>query len=268
VTAILRVEEVSLAFQGVLALDNISLDVAPAVIHGLVGPNGAGKTSLLNVISGVVGQDRGRVFFQDREISRVPLYRRIRLGIGRTFQGVELIADLTVLENMLIGRHHLMRAGVLTGGLFIGRARREEIRHRRAVEEAIEFFELERYRRSRVGDLSFGVQKLVGMARAVCSEPRLLLLDEVASGLNPQEKEDLSRFVLRIKHTRDITIVWVEHDMRMIAQLADTVTVLDYGRVVAHGTPDKVLRDPEVQRVFLGTAGGPVLPDPEQAAEG
>ena len=249
---ILRVKGVSLRFKGLVALDSVSLDVPEGIIFGLVGPNGAGKTCLLNVVSGVLPQSEGQVFFNGREISDVPLHRRVDVGIGRTFQGVELIAELSVLENMLIGRHHLMTTGVITGGLYFGAARKEEIRHREAVEEIIEFFELERYRKSPVGMLPFGIQKLVGVARAICSEPRLLLLDEVASGLNSQEKQDLSRFMLRIKHTRQITMVWVEHDVRMVSELADDVMVLDYGRVVAQGSPDDVLHDPAVQRVFIG----------------
>ena len=254
--SILSVNNVSLRFKGLVALDSVSLDVPEGIIFGLVGPNGAGKTCLLNVVSGVIPQSEGQVYFDGREISDVPLYQRVDVGIGRTFQGVELIAELSVLENMLIGRHHLMTTGVIAGGLFFGAARKEEMLHREAVEEIIEFFELERYRRSPVGMLPFGVQKLVGVARAICSEPRLLLLDEVASGLNSQEKQDLSRFMLRIKHTRQITMLWVEHDVRMVSELADVVTVLDYGRVVAQGSPDEVLHDPSVQRVLLGRTAG------------
>ena len=251
---IVKVEGVSVHFKGLIALDKVDMEVSPGVIYGLVGPNGAGKTSLLNVISGVIPQSEGRVYFEGQEISPIPLHKRITAGIGRTFQGVELIPELSVVENMLIGRHHLMKTGVLSGGLFVGPARREEIRHREAVEKVIEFFELERYRNLPVGSLAFGVQKIVGVARAMCSEPRLLLLDEVASGLNTPEKEDLSRFMLRIKHTRKTTMIWVEHDVRMVSELADAVTVLDYGKLVADGSPDEVLHDLEVRRVFLGSA--------------
>lgn len=154
----------------------------------------------------------------------------------------------------MVGRHHLMRTGILAGGLWFGRARAEEIEHRRHVEEVIEFFELERYRRRRVGTLAYGIQKIVGVARAMCSEPRILLLDEVASGLNREEKEDLARFLLRIKFTRGIAMVWVEHDIRMVSELADHVAVLDYGRLVGLGETQAVLRDSAVQRVFLGAA--------------
>ena len=254
---VLRTDGVSLHFGGIVALDDVSIEVEAGEIFGLVGPNGAGKTTLLNAVSGVFPLTRGKVFFEDRDITGVPLHRRPEIGIGRTFQGIELFADLTVQDNLMLGRHHLMRTGVLSGGLFLGRAQREEIEHRRHVEEVIEFFELERYRKRRAGSLAYGIQKIVGVARAMCSEPRILLLDEVASGLNREEKEDLARFLLRIKYTRGITMIWVEHDIRMVSELADHVAVLDYGRLVRCGETQSVLRDPTVQRVFLGAAEEP-----------
>jgi len=249
---VIRVENVTVRVGGIVALDGVSVNVNAREIFGLVGPNGAGKTTLLNVISGVVPASKGRVFFEGNDITRIPLHRRVGIGIGRTFQGGELFADLTVLENLLLGRHHLMKAGVLQAGLFFGSARQEEYRHRQAIEEAVDFFELERYRKSAVGVLPHGIQKIVGVARAICSEPKLLLLDEVASGLNTQEKEDLSRFLLRLKHTRPITMIWVEHDVRLVSELADSVTVLDHGRAVISGTAEEALRNPKVRAVFLG----------------
>ncbi len=252
---ILRTEGLSLHFGGIVALDDVSIDVGQGEIFGLVGPNGAGKTTLLNAISGVFPVTKGKVYFEGRDISGLPLHRRPQIGIGRTFQGIELFADLTVQDNLMVGRHHLMRTGIISGGLLFGRAKREEIEHRRHVEEVIEFFEIERYRKRRVGTLAYGTQKIVGMARAMCGQPRVLLLDEVASGLNREEKEDLARFLLRIKHTRGVTMIWVEHDVRMVSELADRVAVLDYGRLVCCGAIDGVLRDPAVQRVFLGAFG-------------
>jgi branched-chain amino acid transport system ATP-binding protein len=250
--SVLRAQGVSLHFGGIVALDDVSISVEQGEILGLVGPNGAGKTTLLNAINGVFPLTKGSITFAGRDITGVALHHRARIGIGRTFQGIELFSDLTVQDNLMIGRHHLMCTGVLSGGLWFGRARREEIEHRRRVEEVIEFFELERYRKRRVGTLAFGIQKIVGIARAVCGEPRLLLLDEVASGLNREEKEDLARFLLRIKFTRGITTIWVEHDVRMVSELADHVAVLDYGRLVRFGATQGVLRDPAVQRVFVG----------------
>ncbi|MBM3573365.1 MAG: ABC transporter ATP-binding protein [Alphaproteobacteria bacterium] len=251
---IVTAQGVTLKFGGVVALDSVTISVNKGEIFGLVGPNGAGKTTLLNAISGVFPLSAGSVCFEGRDVTAVPLHRRVALGIGRTFQGVELFQDLTVQDNMMVGRHHLMKTGVLTGGLFWGWARSEEIAHRRRVEEFIEFFELERYRKRPVGALGYGIQKIVGLARAMCSEPRLLLLDEVASGLNRAEKENLARFMLRLKHSYDMTMIWVEHDVRMVAELTDRVAVLDYGKLVEAGESDKVLRDPRVREVFLGPA--------------
>ena len=250
---LLETRGASLHFGGIAALDGVSISVRQGEIFGLIGPNGAGKTTLLNAISGVFPLTAGAVFFEGRDISTVPLHQRPRIGIGRTFQGIELFADLTVQDNLMVGRHHLMQSGILASGLFIGTAKREEIEHRCHVEQVIEFFELERYRKRRVGSLAYGIQKIVGVARALCSEPRILLLDEVASGLNREEKEDLARFLLRIKHTRGITMIWVEHDIRMVSELADQIAVLDYGRLVQVGSAQAVLRDNDVQRVFLGT---------------
>jgi branched-chain amino acid transport system ATP-binding protein len=256
---LLETRGASLHFGGIAALDDVSISVRQSEIFGLIGPNGAGKTTLLNAISGVFPLTAGAVFFKGCDISTVPLHKRPGIGIGRTFQGIELFADLTVQDNLMVGRHHLMRSGILASGLFVGPAKREEIENRRNVEQVIEFFELERYRKRRVGSLAYGIQKIVGVARALCSEPRILLLDEVASGLNREEKEDMARFLLRIKHTRGITMIWVEHDIRMVSELADNIAVLDYGRLVQVGTAQAVLRDNKVQRVFLGT------PDPSPA---
>jgi branched-chain amino acid transport system ATP-binding protein len=261
----LSVQDVSLRFRGVIALDGVSLSVSKGMLYALVGPNGAGKTSLLNVISGVFRQSGGSVSFHGKEISKVPLHKRVSIGIGRTFQGVELVPELTVLQNVMLGRHHLMKRGVLSCGLFFGPGRREEIAHRVAAEHTIEFFELERYRNVTAGTLPYGVQKIVGLARATCTEPELLLLDEVASGLNRQEKENLSRFMLRMKHSRGITMIWVEHDIRMVSELADRISVLDYGRQIVQGEPDAVLKDPRVLDAFVGRAAQPERPDLRRA---
>lgn len=252
--SIVSTRDVSMHFGGIAALESISIDVRRGEIYGLVGPNGAGKTTLLNAVNGVFPLTRGRVVVDGTDITHIPLHERAGLGIGRTFQGVELFGDLNVQDNLMVGRHHLSRTGALTGGLFLGPARREEIDNRRRVEEVIEFFELERYRKKPVGSLAFGTQKLVGVARALCSEPRVLLLDEVASGLNREEKEDLARFLLRIKHTLGITMLWVEHDVRLVADLADSVSVLDHGYMVMTGEPEAVLHHPRVREVFVGGA--------------
>jgi branched-chain amino acid transport system ATP-binding protein len=252
--ALVEVTGIRVAFGGVVAVDDASVTVREGELVGLIGPNGAGKTSLLNAISGVVPLAAGRLVFDGRDITRVPLHARVGTGIARTFQGVELFPSLNTVDNLMIGRHHLMRANAITGGLFYGRARREEIAHRRRVEEIIDFLELERYRTLPVGVLPFGVQKLVGLGRAMAAEPRLLLLDEPASGLNHEERRDLARFMLRIKHDLGTTMVWVEHDVRMVRDLADRVVALRDGRKVGEGTPAEVLELEEVRRSFLGAS--------------
>jgi branched-chain amino acid transport system ATP-binding protein len=262
VQPLLSVHGAAVRFGGIAALDDVSIAVSPGTIYGLVGPNGAGKTTLLNAVNGVAPLAAGRVMLAGNDISHIPLHRRASLGIGRTFQGVELFTDLSVQDNLMIGRHHLMKAGILSAGLFWGPARREEIAHRRRIEELIEFFEIERYRKVPIGKLGYGTQKIVGLARAMCSEPIILLLDEVASGLNREEKEDLARFMLRIKHVFGLAILWVEHDVRMVAELVDEVAVLSYGRLVASGHPDDVFASSKVREVFLGISDTSVEPDP------
>jgi branched-chain amino acid transport system ATP-binding protein len=259
-STILEVDDLTVAFGGIQAVDRVSLEVERGELFGLIGPNGAGKTSLLNAISGVVPARTGSVRLDGREITSERLRKRVRLGIARSFQGVELFHELNVVDNLLIARHHLMRTGVLAGGAFFGRARREEVEHRARVEEVIEFFELGAYRAVPAGSLPFGVQKVVGLARGLCAEPILLLLDEVASGLNREEKQNLARYLLRIKHELGLTMIWVEHDVRLVTDLADRIAALDHGELLAVGAPADVLRVPEVQHSFLGVRIGA---DPE-----
>ncbi len=251
-TAVVQAEGITVGFGGVVAVDGASLTAHEGEVLSLIGPNGAGKTSLLNAISGAVPLRSGRVTFEGRDITSVPLHRRVHLGIARTFQGVELFPSLNTVDNLVIGRHHLMRTGVLSGGVFWGRARREEIEHRGRVEEIIRFLELEPYRTEAVGSLPFGVQKILGLARALCAEPRLLLLDEPASGLNHEERRDLARFMLRIKYELRTTMIWVEHDVRMVTDLCDRVVALQDGRKIGEGSAEHVLALPAVQQSFLG----------------
>ncbi len=227
-----------------------------------MGPNGAGKTALLNCVGGIYHLTEGRVVFEGREITNLPSYRIARLGVARSFQHAELFHHMTVLDNILVGRHIRMRTNVLAAALYVGPARAQEVQHRRAAEEVIDFLELERYRKRPVGDLSSGVQKLVGMARALAMDPRLLLLDEVSSGLTREEKEDLARYILRIKHDLGIGIIWVEHDMQLVLDLADRVVVLNYGEKIAEGPPAAIRMHPEVIRAYLGTEVGPALAAP------
>ena len=249
----LSLERLSLQFGGLLVLDTISLQIQPGELLALIGPNGAGKTSVLNCISGLYRPSDGRVIFEGRDISAYPPHAVADSGIARTFQQGGLFRHMTVLQNLLIGRHSHFRSNTFLDGIFWGRARRNEIAQRDVAEEIIEFFELEKYRNDLVAGVPFGVQKIVGFARALAMEPRLLLLDEPSAGLNRETKENLARFILRIRHEKRTSMIWVEHDMQMVADLADRIYVIDYGRYITEGPPQEVLNDPEVIEIYLGS---------------
>jgi branched-chain amino acid transport system ATP-binding protein len=248
----LALEQVRLNFGGLVVLDDVSFFVERGELFALIGPNGAGKTSVFNCISGLYRPQGGRIRFQGRDLIGVKPHEIARFGIARTFQHGELFPHLTVIENLLVGRHARFRTGILGESLFARRVRDQEVLHRRAAEEILDFVELGRYRHAPVDGLPFGRQKLVGFARALALEPKLLLLDEPSAGLNRDEREDLARFVLRIKHELGIPMIWIEHDMQMVADLADRLFVLDYGKPLAQGTPDEVLNDPRVIAAYLG----------------
>jgi branched-chain amino acid transport system ATP-binding protein len=248
----LTVEHLSLRFGGLTVLDDVSFAVEPGELLALIGPNGAGKTSVFNCISGIYRGDGAVRFHGNNLIGRAP-HEIARLGVARTFQHGELFAQMSVLENLLTGRHARIATNPIAEMLFLPSVRRAEVAHRKAVERIIDVVELERYRHAPVGALPFGVQKVVGFARALALEPSVMLMDEPSAGLNREEREDLARFILRIKHELKMTIVWIEHDMQMIADLADRIHVLDYGRTIAEGAPDAVLNDPNVLTAYLGT---------------
>lgn len=248
----LEVRNISIAFGGLQALTHVNLKVRPGEIYGLVGPNGAGKTVLLNCINGIYSPQKGSILFEGKEITKIHRHKVLSLGIARTFQHIELFHDMTVIENTLLGMHIHMKTGVIKGGLFWGPGRKEEERGRRKAEEILDFLELYPYRKQKVGNLSFGVQKIVGLGRALASEPKLILMDEIFSGLNREEKEDLARFVLRIVYEKRITIVWVEHDMKLITDLADRMCCLNYGEIICEGTPREVTSNPFVVEAYLG----------------
>jgi branched-chain amino acid transport system ATP-binding protein len=249
---ILSVDRLSMRFGGIVAVNELSFDAERRKITALIGPNGAGKTSVLNCVSGIYRGD-GSIRFRGQEISGHEPHRIARLGLARTFQHSELFPDMSVLDNLLTGRHTRIRTNPLAEMLFLPSVRREEVRNREGVERIIEFVELERYRHARVSNLSFGTQKIVGFARALALEPTLMMLDEPSAGLNREEREDLARFILRIKHELKITMIWIEHDIQMVADLADRIHVLDYGRSLAEGPPAEVLRDPRVISAYVGT---------------
>ena len=250
----LELERLSLRFGGLMVLDGISLAVDAGELFALIGPNGAGKTSVLNCISGLYRGD-GAIRFRGEDISRRPPNEIARRGLARTFQHGELFPQMSVLDNLLTGRHGRIHTSPLAEMLFLPSVRREEVRHREAAERIIEFVELERFRHAPVAGLPFGIQKIVGFARALALEPALMMLDEPSAGLNRDEREDLARFILRIKHELGITMIWIEHDMQMVADLADRIHVLDYGRTLAEGSPGEVLKDERVIAAYIGRAG-------------
>ena len=247
----LEITDLSLAFGGLTVLHRVSLAVEAAELMALIGPNGAGKTSVLNCISGLY-RGRGQISFKGREISGLPPRQIARLGVARTFQSGELFAHMSVLDNILVARHLALSTQPWAEALFLGKVRDAEVRQRRAVEAIIEFVELEAVRHADAGSLPFGTQKLVGLARALALEPSLLLLDEPSAGLSRDEREDLARFILRIKGELKLPMIWIEHDMQMVADLADRIHVLDYGRTLAAGPPQQVLADPAVVAAYLG----------------
>ncbi|HEX9050702.1 MAG TPA: ABC transporter ATP-binding protein [Anaeromyxobacter sp.] len=234
------------------ALTDVSLSVGAGTIHAIVGPNGAGKTSLLNCISGVYRPQRGTIRFDGKDLTHVAPATRTGLGIARTFQNIALFHGMTVLDNLLIGRHVHQRTGVVTGALYYGPGQREEIAHREIVEDLIDFLEIQHIRKKVVGTLAYGLQKRVELARALALEPKLLLLDEPMAGMNAEEKEDMARFVVETNEERGTTIMMIEHDMGVVMELSNRVTVLNFGERIADGTPDEVKRDRLVQDAYLG----------------
>ena len=249
----LALDRLTLRFGGLTVLDGVSFAVSSGELFALIGPNGAGKTSVLNCISGLYRGD-GAILLRGENIAGRAPHEIARRGLARTFQHGELFAHMTVLDNLLTGRHGRIHTNPLAEMLFLPGVRREEIRHREAVERIIEFVELERYRHAQVAGLPFGIQKIVGFARALALEPTLMMLDEPSAGLNRDEREDLARFILRIKHELKITMIWIEHDMQMVADLADRIHVLDYGKTLAEGAPGEVLRDERVVAAYFGKA--------------
>ena len=248
----LDIQDVRLRFGGVNALNGVGFKANDGELVAIVGPNGAGKTALLNCINGVYRPTSGHIILDGHDLITVPVDKIALARVGRAFQHAELFPHMTVTENLLVGRHLIMRAGIFSGAFYFGRARREEMEQRNRIEHIIDFFELYRYRDLPAGDLPYGAQKLVGVARALALDPKLLLLDEPSTGLMREEKENFARYLLRIRHELRLTVLWVEHDMQLVTDLADRIVVLNYGEVIADGTADAVRKMPKVIEAYLG----------------
>jgi len=247
-------EDIAIRFGGIRAVEGVSFAVAPGEVFSIIGPNGAGKTTIFNLISRIYNASAGRLVFAGEDITRIAAHRIAGLGIARTFQNIELFANATLLQNLLIGRHCHSQVGLLAQLAFLPSVRRAEIVHRERAEDVIAFLGLQRYRDQLIANLPYGIRKVVELGRALCTQPKLLLLDEPSSGLNVDETEEMAFWIEDIKKDLGITVIMVEHDMNLVSAVSDRVMALNYGRILAMGTAAEVQRDPEVIRAYLGGA--------------
>jgi branched-chain amino acid transport system ATP-binding protein len=248
----LSVDNISLSFGGIQALTGVSFDAQEGEILAIIGPNGAGKTSMLNCINNFYHPDRGEIRFAGHDLTHMPPHRIAQLGIARTFQNIALYTGLSTLDNLMAARHIHMRAGFLQSLLYWGPAHQEDLAHRQAVEEIIDFLEIQHVRKAIVGALPYGLRKRVDLGRALAMEPHLLLLDEPMTGMNQEEKEDMARFILDIHERHGKTILLIEHDMGLVMDIADRVVVLDFGRKIAEGGPEEIRHNETVIKAYLG----------------
>ncbi|SDE55863.1 ABC transporter ATP-binding protein [Rhodospira trueperi] len=252
-TAILEVRGVSLQFGGVRALSDVTFSVTKGELFAIIGPNGAGKTSMMNCISGRYTPTEGRVHFKGRDVTGLKPNKRADLGIGRTFQNLALFGHMSVLDNIMVGRHHLLKNNFMSGALYwIGGAQKEELNHRRTVEDIIDFLEISHIRKAMAGTLSYGLRKRVELARAVALKPDLILLDEPMAGMNLEEKEDMARFIIDLNEEWGMSVIMIEHDMGVVMDISHRVAVLDFGQKIAEGLPDEIMSNPRVKTAYLG----------------
>ncbi len=249
---LLDFRDVHLSFAGVKALDGVSFHVDEGELFAIIGPNGAGKTSIFNCLNGVYEPQSGEIYWEGSDIIGRKPYHIAEDGISRTFQNIELFGAMTVLQNLMLGRHHKMNSSWAAASVWLGKARREELENRERVEEIIDFLEIEQYRQFPVALLPYGVQKRIELGRALAMEPKLLLLDEPVAGMNLEETEDMARFILDIQEELGIAMILVEHDMGLVMDIAERIMVLDFGRNISTGTPAFIQNDPEVIRAYLG----------------